>query len=115
MDRPQEADVNATDRRGTPARSRRPLLAAAGGATLLLAAGGMAWMQGGAGADPVSTDVAGTCSIAGSSADMTVPMTVDDKVDPIAPGAQETLTIDQSMGQLPVEVTINKVVVTTPI
>ncbi len=109
----EEADVNPTTT-ARPRRVRRPLLAA-GGASLLLASGGMAWLQHSAGADPVSTDVAATCAIAGSSAAMTVPMTVDDVVDPIAPGAQETLKVDQGLGQLPVEVTIDKVVVTTPI
>lgn len=95
-------------------RFRRPLVAASG-ATLLVAAGGLAWVQSGAGADPVSTDVAATCAIAGGNSDVTVPMTVDDKVDPIAPGGAETLSIAQGLGQLPVEVTIDKVVVTTPI
>jgi hypothetical protein len=109
----EEADVNPTTT-ARPRRVRRPLLAA-GGASLLIASGGMAWLQHSAGADPVSTNVAATCSIAGSSAAMTVPMTVDDVVDPIAPGAQETLKVDQGLGQLPVEVTIDRVVVTTPI
>jgi hypothetical protein len=109
----EEADVNPTTT-ARPRRVRRPLLAA-GGASLLLASGGMAWLQHSAGADPVSTDVAATCAIAGTSAAMTVPMTVDDVVDPIAPGAQQTLKVDQGLGQLPVEVTVNSVVVTTPI
>jgi hypothetical protein len=95
-------------------RLPRPLLAASG-ASLLLAAGGMAWVQSGAGADPVSTDVAATCTLGGSSTDVTVPMTVDDIVDPVAPRGAETLNVDQGLGQLPVEVTVDKVVVTTPI
>lgn len=107
--------MTPTETRGSAPRSRRPLLAAAGGASLLLAAGGMAWVQGGVGAEPVSTDVAGTCAILGTTAAMAVPMTVDDAVDPVAPGGQQTLTIDQAMGALPVEVTIDRVVVTTPI
>jgi hypothetical protein len=98
----------------TSNRSRRPLLAL-GGASLLVAAAGTAWLQGGAGADPVSTDVAATCTLGGSSVDVVVPMTVDDLVDPIAPGGAQTLHVDQGLGELPVEVTVSKVVVTTPI
>ncbi len=105
-------------RTGTTPQARRRLprpLLAASGATLLVAAGGMAWIQSGAGADPVSTDVAATCTLGGSAVDVTVPMTVDDVVDPVAPGGAETLNIDQGLGKLPVEVTVDKVVVTTPI
>ncbi len=98
-----------------PRRSIARTAAVVGGASLLVGAAGAAWLENGASADPARTDVAASCSIAGGSTDVTVPMTVDDAVDPIAPGARETLTIQQGLPSLPVEVTIDKVTVTTPI
>ncbi len=44
-----------------------------------------------------------------------MPLSVDDKVDPVAAGGSETVETRTGLPALPVEATINKLVVTTPI
>ena len=99
---------------GTRTHRRAAALAASAGA-LAMVAGGLLVLQPGASADQTQNQVAASCSLAGSTTPVKVPVTTDDKVDPIAPGATETFVIQQGLGQLPVEVTINKLVVTWPI
>lgn len=99
---------------GTRTHRRAAALAASAGA-LAMVAGGLLVLQPGAAADQTQNDVAATCALAGSKTPVKVPVTTDDKTDPIAPGQTETFVIQQGLGQLPVEVTINKLVVTWPI
>lgn len=108
-----------TDEPETPTRptrriTRRRAAVAVAGASALLAAAGVAQLQG-ASAEPVSSDIAATCALGTSTIDVTVPLTVDDKVDPVAEGSQSVLETSTGLPNLPVEVTINKLVVTTPI
>jgi len=103
----------------TPSRTsrrvtRRRATAAAVGVSALLAAFGIAQLQG-ASAEPVNSDIAAACVLGTSSIDVTVPLTVDDKVDPVPEGGQSILETSTGLPSLPVEVTINKLVVTTPI
>ena len=93
---------------------RRGAAVAAAGASALLAAAGVVQLQG-ASAEPISNDIAATCVLGTSNIDVTVPLTVDDKVDPVAEGSQSILETKTGLPSLPVEVTINKLVVTTPI
>jgi hypothetical protein len=95
-------------------RSQRriPRLAAAGAGLALL--GGAALSQLGADAEPVSSDVPTTCSIATSSFELTVPVVVDDTIDPVVEGGQEIVVLDTGLPELPVEVTIDRLVVTLP-
>lgn len=92
---------------------RVPRLAAVGAGLALV--GGGAWMQLGAEADPISSDVPTTCSIATGSFDVTVPLVVDDTIDPVVEGGQELLVLDTGLPELPVEATINRLMVTVPI
>ena len=105
----KEAQIEPTSR-----TRRRTAAAAAIGASALLAAFGVAQLQG-ASAEPVDTNVAAGCVLGTSTIDVTVPLTVDDKVDPVAEGGHSTLETRTGLPSLPVEVTINKLVVTTPI
>jgi hypothetical protein len=94
-------------------RRRRTVLAGAAG-TLLL--GGGAWLQvSGAGAEPVTRDVPAACMLGANRVDVTIPLTVDDKIDPVPQGGKETVEIKTDLPQLPIEVTVNKLVVTIPI
>jgi hypothetical protein len=65
-------------------------------------------------ADSVDSTVAVTCAVGGSHIDVDVPMTVQD-TDPVPDGGTETLVTKPGLPSLPVEVTINKVVITGPI
>lgn len=96
----------------TRPQRRIPRLVATGAGLALL--GGAALSQLGAEADPVSSDVDTTCSIATSSFDLTVPVVVDDTIDPVAEGGQEIVVLETGLPELPVEVTINRLVVTLP-
>lgn len=97
----------------TPSRRSIPRLAASGAGLALLA--GAALTQLGAQADPVSSDIPTTCAIGTGSFDVSVPVTVDDTIDPVVEGGQEILVLDTGMPQLPVEATIDRLVVTMPI
>jgi hypothetical protein len=66
-------------------------------------------------ANPVSSKIAATCALGTGKIDVTVPLSVDDKVDPVAAGGSETVETRTGLPALPVEATINKLVVTTPI
>ena len=80
---------------------------------LIVGAGGLALQQ--ADANPVSSKIAATCALGTGKIDVTVPLSVDDKVDPVAAGGSETVETRTGLPALPVEATINKLVVTTPI
>jgi hypothetical protein len=87
-------------------------LAIAGASFLLVGAGsaGLAAL-----AESIDSNIASSCSIGSSKMAVSVPLTVDDKVDPITAGGHETLVTKTGFPTLPVEVTINKLVVTEPI
>jgi hypothetical protein len=91
---------------------KRRVLAIAGTSFLLAGAGSVGLS---AFAEPVDSNIASSCSIGGSQMAVTVPLTVDDKVDPITAGGHETLETKTGFPALPVEVTIDKMVVTEPI
>ncbi len=95
-------------------RHRRTRAVVAVGASTLVAVVGAVQLQG-ASAEPIGSDIGAVCAIGGSSLDVTVPVTVDDKIDPVVEGGHETLETTTGLPSLPVEVTINKLVVTTPI
>jgi hypothetical protein len=80
---------------------------------LIVGAGGLALQQ--AHANPVSSKIAASCALGTGKIDVTVPLSVDDKVDPVAAGGSETVETRTGLPALPVEATINKLVVTTPI
>ena len=80
---------------------------------LIVGAGGVALQQ--ARANSVSSKIAASCALGTGRIDVTVPLSVDDKVDPVAAGGSETVETRTGLPALPVEATINKLVVTTPI
>jgi hypothetical protein len=90
-------------------------LGAALGLTGLLTALGAAHLATGAGAEPVDSSVPANCVLGTSHVDVTVDMNVDDQQDPVTEGGQETLVIKTGAPSIPVEVTINKLVVTIPV
>lgn len=94
--------------------TRRRTAIVAVGASAILAALGASQLQN-ASAEPVDSSIAAVCTIGGSAIDVTVPLTVDDKIDPVVEGGHETLETRTGLPALPIEVTINKLVVTTPI
>lgn len=94
--------------------TRRRTAIAAVGASAILAALGASQLQN-ASAEPIDSSIAAVCTIGGSAIDVTVPLTVDDKIDPVVEGGHETLETRTGLPALPVEVTINKLVVTSPI
>lgn len=92
-------------------RARRSVALGAG----LTLVGAAALTQFGAEADPVSSDVPARCSILGSSLDVTIPVVVDDRHDPVAEGAPQVVVLETGMSELEVEVTMNRLIVTLPI
>ena len=72
-------------------------------------------LPGQAGADSVTTTVAAKCAAAGLNLDLSVPITVADDPDPVAPGGQVALEIQSGLPTLPLEVTINEVLITIPV
>jgi hypothetical protein len=93
--------------------TRRSIVAVAAPMLFVLAA--LAGLQLSASADSAQSDVAASCALGTSSLDVTVPMTVEDVVDPIEEGASQTLHTESGLPTMPVVVTINELVVTTPI
>jgi hypothetical protein len=98
----------------TDAPRTRKKLALAATTVVALSAIAVAHVQSGASAEPVDSSIAAGCTIGGSNVDVTVAANVDDKVDPVTEGGQETLVTKTGAPSIPVEVTINKIVVTTP-
>ena len=96
-----------------PGKRRKTLIASTAGALLLT--GGAAWLQTGAGADSVSSQIPASCAIGTGAVDVTVPVRVDDKFDPVVEGGHQTLETETGLPSLPVEVTIDRMVVTMPI
>lgn len=100
-----------------PARSpwfrRRTFAVSAAAATFALAGLGSVMLQ--ASAQPVDSQIAAKCALGTGTIDVTIPLTVDDKVDPVKAGGSETLVTKTGMPTLPVEATINKLVVTMPV
>jgi hypothetical protein len=90
-------------------------LGAALGLTGLITALGAAHLATGAGAEPVDSSVPAGCTLGSSHVDVTVDMNVDDQQDPVTEGGQESLVIKTGAPSIPVEVTINKLVVTIPV
>jgi hypothetical protein len=82
-------------------------------ATFALAGMGSVMLQ--ASAQPVDSQIAAKCALGTGTIDVTIPLTVDDKVDPVKAGGSETLVTKTGMPTLPVEATINKLVVTMPV
>ena len=80
-----------------------------------LAIAGMGTMLQQASAEPVDSKIAATCAMGTGTIDVTVPLTVDDKVDPVDAGGSEVLVTKTGAPALPVDATINKLVVTTPV
>jgi hypothetical protein len=99
----------------TPASRPRRRSIVAVAAPLLFVLAAVAGLQLSASADSVQSDVAATCALGTSSLDVTVPLTVEDVVDPIEEGAVQTLHTESGLPTMPVVVTINELVVTTPI
>ena len=94
---------------------RRRSLAVLVAAALLLGATVLIRMPGRAGADSVTTTVAAKCAAAGLNLDLSVPITVADSPDPVAPGGQVNLEIQSGLPTLPLEVTVNEVLITIPV
>lgn len=93
-------------------RRRRTVIAStAAGAALI---GGSAWFSL-AVAEPVQKDIPATCTIGTGTVNVTIPLTVDDKVDPVVEGGKETVEIRTDLPELPVQVTVDKLTVTIPI
>lgn len=88
---------------------------AVGAVTAGLALAGMGTVMHQASAQPVDSKIAATCALGTGTIDVSVPLTVDDKMDPVAAGASEVLVTNTGLPELPVEATINKLVVTTPV
>lgn len=92
-------------------RRRRKMFAVATGAVLTGATAFYSF----AGAEPVSQDVPASCTIGTSKVDVTIPLTVDDLMDPVAAGGGESVVIKTDLPELPIEVTVQKLTVTIPI
>ena len=92
---------------------RRTFAVSAVAATFALAGMGSVMLQ--ASAQPVDSSIAAKCALGTGTIDVTIPLTVDDKVDPVKAGGSETLVTKTGMPTLPVEATINKLVVTMPV
>src|SRR5215471_8405198 len=56
-------------------------------------------------AEPVDTTVPTSCTLGGSSIDLDIPLNVDDQVDPVQEGAQETLVTKIGKPNIQVDVT----------
>jgi hypothetical protein len=93
-------------------RSQVALLLAA---ALLLATIVLIRFPRGAGADSVTTNVTAKCVTPLLTLDLTVPITVADSPDPVAPGGQVNLEIQSGLPTLPLEVTVNEVQITIPV
>lgn len=100
-----------------PARTswfnRRTVAVSAVAAGLALA--GVGTMLNQASAQPADSKIAATCALGTGTIKVSVPLSIDDKVDPVAAGGSEVLVTDTGLPELPVEATINKLVVTTPV
>ena len=100
-----------------PARTvwskRRKVTVTVAAAGLALAGMGTVLHQ--ASAQPVDSQIAATCALGTGKMNVTVPLTVDDKVDPVTAGGSEVLVTKTGLPALPVDATINKLVVTTPV
>ncbi len=92
-------------------RRRRKMFAVATGAALT----GATAFYSLAVAEPVSQDVPASCTIGTSKVDVTIPLTVDDLMDPVAAGGAESVVIKTDLPELPIEVTVQKLTVTIPI
>ena len=92
---------------------RRTFAVSAVAATFALAGMGSVMLQ--ASAQPVDSKIAAKCALGTGTIDVTVPLTVDDKVDPVKAGGSEVLVTKTGLPTLPVEATINKLVVTMPV
>src|SRR4051794_18408349 len=73
----REVEVRTT----APAHRRRLLVAAM--LVALFAALFVARLERGASAEPKTSDIPASCAIGGSSMSVTIPLTVDDKIDPV--------------------------------